>query len=79
MSYLRAKSRAINRNVYYDNRLTTFTNLPIRSGNLFVEKNETIAEDLQIGGDVQIGGDLEIGGDLSAKNFYSNKGNFLFR
>ena len=70
MSYLRAKSRAINTNVYYDNRLTTFTNLPIRSGNLFVEKNETVGEDLNVGGN------LNIGGDLSAKNFYSKNGNF---
>ena len=70
MSYLRAKNRAINRNVYYDNRLTTFTNLPIRSGNLFVENNETV------GGNLDVGGNLNIDGDLSAKNFYSNQGNF---
>lgn len=44
--------------------------MPIRSGSLFVEKDETIGEDLNVGGD------LQVGGDLSAKNFYSNQGNF---
>lgn len=70
MSYLRAKSRAINRNVYYDNRLTTFTNLPIRFGDLNVEKNEVVGNDLDVNGNIRIGGDLR------AKSYYANKGNF---
>jgi microcystin-dependent protein len=64
MSYLRAKSRAINQNVYFDNRLNTFTKPPMKDGNLFVENDETI------------GGNLSIGGQLSARSFYANRGNF---
>ena len=64
MSYLRAKSRAINRNVYFDNRLNTFTKPPMKDGNLFVENDETI------------GGNLSVGGQLSARSFYANLGNF---
>jgi len=64
MSYLRAKSRAINRNVYFDNRLNTFTKPPMKDGNLFVENDETI------------GGNLSVGGQLSARSFHANLGNF---
>jgi len=52
MSYLRAKSRAINRNVYFDNRLNTFTKPPMKDGNLFVENDETIGGNLSIGGSI---------------------------
>ena len=70
MSYLRAKSRAINQNVYYDNRLNTFTKPPMLSGNLFVENYE------RVGGNMDISGNLTIGGDLQAKSYYANNGNF---
>lgn len=42
MSYLRAKSRAINQNVYLDNKLTTFTKPPMLYGNLFVDNYERV-------------------------------------
>jgi microcystin-dependent protein len=70
MSYLRAKSRAINQNVYHDNRLNTFTKPPMLYGNLFVDNYE------RVGGDMDICGNLTIGGDLQAKSYYANKGNF---
>lgn len=70
MSFYRAKRRAINQNVYYDNRLNTFTKPPMLSGNLFVDNDE------RVGGNMDISGNLRIGGDLTAKNFYANKGNF---
>jgi len=70
MSFRRIKSKTVNKNVYLDNRLTTFTNLPIRFGNLNVEK------DLYVGEDLDVSGNLSIGGDLRAKNYYSNNGNF---
>ena len=59
MSYLRAKSRAINRNVYFDNRLNTFTKPPMKDGNLFVENDETI------------GGNLSIGGQCNCQKFFT--------
>ena len=71
MSYLRAKRRAINSNVYLDNRLTFFTNPPIRTGDLHVQQSETIGKDLSIGGN------LTIGGDLSANNFYASGNYYL--
>jgi len=64
MSYLRARSRAINRNVYFDNRLNTFTKPPMKDGNLFVDNYE------RVGGDMDICGNLNIGGQLSATSFY---------
>lgn len=76
MSYLRAKSRAINRNVYFDNRLTTFTRPPIQTGDLFVENNERVAGNMEVDGNMDISGNLTIGGELTAKSFYANRGNF---
>lgn len=70
MSFFRARSRAVNKTVFYDNRLNKFLNLPMHTGNLFVEKNETVHDDLSVGGN------LAIGGDLSAKNISANGGNF---
>jgi microcystin-dependent protein len=70
MSVLRVKSRAINRNVYYDNKLNTFTQPPIQAGNLFVENDE------RVDGNMDISGNLRIGGELTAKSFYANTGNF---
>lgn len=63
MSFFRAKSRQTNRNAYLQNRLANFTNPPMRTGDLHVEKDETI------------GGDLDISGNLSANSFYAT-GNF---
>ena len=70
MSFLRRRSRQVNQNVYFNNRLSTFTNLPMRSGNLNVENNE------RIGNDLDICGNLVIGHNLIARNYYSNGGNF---
>jgi microcystin-dependent protein len=70
MSFFRAKNRAINKTVYYDNRVNGFLRSPIRTGNLFVEQNENIVNDLTIGGN------LTMGGDLTAKNVRANQGNF---
>ena len=65
MSFRRAQNRSVNRNVYLDNRLTTFTNPPIYTGDLFVTRDETI------GGNLSIGGNLTIGKDLRSNNFYA--------
>lgn len=70
MSYLRRRSRQVNQNVYLNNRLSTFTNLPIRYGNLKVENNENI------GNDLDICGNLVVGHNLIARNYYANGGNF---
>jgi microcystin-dependent protein len=63
MSYFRAKSRQTNKNAYLQNRLANFTNPPMRTGDLHVERDETI------------GGDLDISGNLKATSFYAT-GNF---
>ena len=70
MSFLRRRSKQVNQNVYLNNRLSTFTNLPMRYGNLSVENNENI------GNDLDICGNLVIGHNLIARNYYSNGGNF---
>ncbi len=63
MSFIRAKSRQTNQNAYLQNRLANFTNPPMRTGDLHVERDETI------------GGDLDISGNLKATSFYAT-GNF---
>jgi microcystin-dependent protein len=70
MSNFRKRSIAVNQNVYLNNRLSTFTNPPMRTGNLYVEINESV------GNDLDVSGNLRIGGDLTAKNYYANGGNF---
>ena len=70
MSFLRAKSRALNKNAYSDNRVYGFLRLPLRTGNLYVERNETVGNDLEVRGNVTLGG------DLTAKNVRANNGNF---
>lgn len=69
MSFRRAQSRSVNRNTYLDNRLTTFTNPPIYTGDLYVEHDETV------GGNLTVSGNLTVGKNLSADNFYAS-GNF---
>lgn len=69
MSFYRAKLRATDRNVYYDNRLTNFTNPHVYYGNLHVQHNETV------GGDLDVCGNLHVGQDLTAKSYYAT-GNF---
>jgi len=71
MSYLRARSRGVNSTVRLSNRLTTFTTPPIRTGDLYIERNESIR------GDLDICGNLTIGGDLRAKNFYASGNYYL--
>jgi microcystin-dependent protein len=71
MSILRKKSQVINARTYLDNRLTTFTNPPIKTGNLHVEKNETVGENLDVSGN------LTIGRDLRARNFYASGNYYL--
>jgi microcystin-dependent protein len=63
MSIARLRSKTQNRDVYYKNRLTVFTTPPIKTGDLYVENNESI------------GGNLEINKNISANSFYA-KGNF---
>ncbi len=47
MSFRRAKSRTTNRNTYYDNALTSFTNPPIQTGDLHVRGDLTVGRDLR--------------------------------
>ena len=71
MSYFRAKHRETNRNVLLDNRLSNFTNPPMRTGDLYVERNEWV------GGNVDICGNLTVGQDLRARNFYASGNYYL--
>jgi microcystin-dependent protein len=71
MSYIRAKNRQNNANVFLQNRLTTFTRPPMYTGDLYVEKNETI------GGNLDVSGNLTVHGDLKAKNFYATGNYYL--
>ena len=69
MSHTRIKSRTTNNNVYLQNRLTTFLNPPMKIGDLYVEKNETV------GGDLDVSGNLTVHHDIISNNFYAT-GNF---
>jgi microcystin-dependent protein len=66
---IRSKSKAKNQSVYLQNRLTKFTDPPMRIGDLYVEKNETV------GGNLDVCGNLTVGKDLTATNFYA-RGNY---
>ena len=72
MSYMRAKRFSVNNNVYYDNRLTTFTNLPMKIGDLRVEKNEYINGNLDVSRNVTIGGNLTATSFYATGNYYLN-------
>jgi len=71
MSYIRIKNRTTNHNVLLQNRLVTFTNPPMRTGDLYVERNETV------GGNLDVSGNLTIGGDLRARSFYATGNYYL--
>jgi len=71
MSYIRRKNRAVNKNTYLDNRLTTFTNPIMKVGDVYVENNETVGRDLDVSGN------LRVRGDLSATNFYATGNYYL--
>ena len=69
MSLNRTKSKTTNKCVFFQNRLTTFTNPPIRTGNLDVENNENVS------GNLDVSGNLTIMGNLTSNNFFA-KGNY---
>ena len=71
MSIARTKSRVNNNNVFLQNRLTTFTNPPMRTGDLYVEKNESVS------GNLDVSGNLTVGHNLTAKNFYATGNYYL--
>jgi len=71
MSYIRAKNRQTNSSVFLQNRLNTFTTPPMTTGDLYVEKNETI------GGNLDVSGNLTVRQDLRAKNFYASGNYYL--
>ena len=71
MSYIRVKNRQTNSNVYLQNRLNRFTRPPMTTGDLYVDKNETI------GGNLDVSGNLTVHGDLKAKSFYATGNYYL--
>ena len=70
MSFLRVKHRKTNENVYLQNRSAVFLTPPMRTGDLIVERNESV------GNDLTIGGNLTVGNSLHARNYYAS-GNFF--
>lgn len=77
MSYWRAKRRGIDRNTYFDNRLTNFTIPPVYTGDLHVEKNEVVLGNSDICGNLVVGGDLTVRGDINARSFYATGNYYL--
>ena len=71
MSFRRRQSTVANRNVYLDNRLTTFTNPPIYTGDLYVERNEHVA------GNLDVSGNLTVEKDINAVNFRATGNYYL--
>jgi microcystin-dependent protein len=71
MSYYRAKNRSINNSVFLQNRLTTFTNPPMKVGDLHVERDESV------GNDLLVNGNLTIGNTITANSFYASGNYYL--
>lgn len=71
MSIVRTKSRTTNHNVFLQNRLTTFTNLPMHTGDVHVEKDESVS------GNLDVSGNLTVGHNLTAHNFYATGNYYL--
>ena len=69
MSIVRLKSKINNQNIFLQNRLSNFTNPPIKTGDLFVENNESV------NGNLDISGNLTVRHNLTANNFYAT-GNY---
>jgi microcystin-dependent protein len=70
MSYYRAKNRSLNSTVFLQNRLTNFTNPPMRIGDLYVERDEVIDRDLLVRGNVTINNDLRANNFYATGNYY---------
>jgi microcystin-dependent protein len=62
---IRAKSRSINNTIHVNNRIVKFLRPPSKTGDLIVEKDETVNENLYIGG------------NLSATNFKASGNYYL--
>ena len=71
MSFRRIQSTVGNRNVFIDNRLTTFTNPPIHEGDLCVPRNE------YVGGNLDVSGNLTVDKDIRANSFYATGNYYL--
>ncbi len=71
MSHLKAKRIAMNRGVYYDNRLAKYTNLPMYTGNTHVEHN------LSVDGDVDISGNITTKKDVRCRSVYATGNYYL--
>jgi microcystin-dependent protein len=69
MSIARLKSKTQNKDIYFKNRLTNFTTPPVKTGDLYVEKNE------DVGGNLEIVGNLTVDQNINANSFYAT-GNF---
>ena len=64
-SIFRVRSRAVNKETYFKDRVANFLTPPIRTGDLNVENNEVV------------GGNLTIKKDLHATNFYATGNYYL--
>ena len=71
MSIARTKSRVTNHNVFLQNRLTTFTNPPIHTGDLYIEKDENVS------GNLDVSGNITVHHNLTAHNFYATGNYYL--
>lgn len=65
MSFRRIQSRAINHNVYLENRLTNFVGTHVHYGDLIIERDELV------------NGNLTVKHDLRAENFYASGNYYL--
>lgn len=71
MSILRKRSLTINAEVTYNNNLRNFTNPPISTGNLYVNRNQGV------GNNLDICGNLTVGQNIKANSFYATGNYFL--
>mgnify|MGYP006280094379 CR=1 FL=1 len=77
MSFLRAKLRATDRNVYYNNRLSDFANVPMYYNNVRVRGDETIHGYLDVCGNVTVRSNLTVLGNIYATSFYATGNYYL--
>ena len=67
--------RAVNKTVQYDNRLTVFTNPPIRTGDLYVSRDLYVNRNTYITGNLDVSGNVDISGNLDVSGNENVTGN----
>jgi microcystin-dependent protein len=72
MSIVRLKNKIKNHNIFLQNRLSNFTNPPMKTGDLYVENNEAVNGNLDISGNLTVKQNLFANSYYATGNYYLN-------